>query len=117
MRLAKEKKKENKNPWNINANACVPKKSTKEGTSVENEDNDDKNNETSGDCCSVKKSAIGESNDSDGDESVDDNRIAEVNVKERNQCSFEMTCDIVNAMKKWKTQSLIVIQIQTNLKN
>ena len=59
----------------------MPTESKKEGTSVENEENNDKNNETSGDYDSVKMSAIGGHNDGNYNESVGTNRFAEVNIK------------------------------------
>ena len=78
----------------------VPNECNREGTSVENEANNDVNNEISGDYDSDIKSAIGEHNDRNHNKSGDVNRIAEGNVKESNQCPFEMIDNIANAMKK-----------------
>ena len=62
----------------------MPKESKQEEMLLENEENDDKN-ETSRDDYRDKKSAIGEMNDSNHNERVDANRIAEGNAKENNQ--------------------------------
>ena len=61
----------------------MPKESKQEGTLLENEENDNKN-ETSGDHHSAKKSAIGKNNDSNYNECDDANKFVEGDTKENN---------------------------------
>ena len=82
----------------------MPKESKQEGTLLENEENENKN-ETRGCYHSAKKSVIGENNDSNYNECDDANRFVEGNLKENNQCPFEMIDDIAKTMKKIGKQS------------
>ena len=77
----------------------VPMDSKKEGTTVE-EENNDSDKERSCYDHSVKKHAMGENSDSDYNECADTSRVDDVNLNESSQCPFEMTDNIANAMKK-----------------
>ena len=81
----------------------VPMESKKEGTTLEEDENNENSKEVSCDYCSVEKSEIRVSDDGNDNGCVDARRMHDRNGNERNQCTFEMIDNISNTMKKLET--------------